>query len=97
VAYQANEADQFYHKYLYDAENRITDVYTSSDSVIWEHDAMYRYLEHGPLARTVLLALILSLNKFDNLSAALVFVYFVRLIYDLYYLHNLWRMNEIQK
>ncbi|MEP7377629.1 MAG: hypothetical protein ABI675_29765, partial [Chitinophagaceae bacterium] len=54
VAYQSNKPDQFYHKYLYDLENRLTDVYVSSDSIIWERDAMYKYLLHGPLARTVL-------------------------------------------
>jgi RHS repeat-associated protein len=43
--------DQFIHKYKYDADNRITDVYTSTDDVIWERDAHYEYYLHGPLAR----------------------------------------------
>ena len=43
--------DQFIHKYAYDADNRITDVYTSTDDVIWEKDAHYEYYQHGPLAR----------------------------------------------
>jgi RHS repeat-associated protein len=43
--------DQFIHKYAYDANNRITDVYTSMDDVIWEKDAHYEYYQHGPLAR----------------------------------------------
>lgn len=47
-------ADAFYHRYEYDAENRITDVYTSKDSVYWERDANYSYYKHGPLAQTVL-------------------------------------------
>lgn len=46
--------DAFYHKYEYDAENRLTAVYTSTDSVVWEKDARYEYYKHGPLARTVL-------------------------------------------
>ncbi len=46
--------DAMYHKYDYDAENRITAVYTSTDSVIWEKDARYEYYKHGPLARMIL-------------------------------------------
>jgi RHS repeat-associated protein len=51
VAYQPNMPDGFYHKYEYDAENRLTDVFTSRDSVYWERDANYSYYRHGPLAR----------------------------------------------
>ncbi|HVG16539.1 MAG TPA: RHS repeat-associated core domain-containing protein [Chitinophagaceae bacterium] len=54
VAYQPNQADQFYHKYGYDAENKLLNVETSHDSVHWEKDAHYQYYKHGPLARTVL-------------------------------------------
>lgn len=54
VAYQSGYADAFYHSYLYDAENRITNVLTSKDSVNWDNDAYYLYYLHGPLARTVL-------------------------------------------
>lgn len=46
--------DAFYHRYSYDAENRLTLVETSQDSVVWEKDARYNYYLHGPLARTVL-------------------------------------------
>jgi hypothetical protein len=49
-----NNADRFYHRYSYDAENKLTDVYTSHDSLVWEKDATYYYYKHGPLARTVL-------------------------------------------
>jgi RHS repeat-associated protein len=54
VSYQDGAADAFYHKYLYDADNRITHVYTSKDKVIWDEDAKYFYYKHGPLARTEL-------------------------------------------
>ena len=54
VAYQKGYPDQFYHKYSYDAENRITEVQTSKDSIYWERDALYDYYRHGPLARVVL-------------------------------------------
>ncbi len=47
--------DQYYHLYAYDAENRITDVYTGRDSVMLylfpEREAHYTYYKHGPLAR----------------------------------------------
>ncbi|MBL7729209.1 MAG: RHS repeat protein, partial [Dinghuibacter sp.] len=43
--------DQFYHRYEYDPENKLTNVYTSHDSLVWERDARYLYYKHGPLAR----------------------------------------------
>jgi RHS repeat-associated protein len=55
VCYQdGGNTDKFIHKYNYDADNRITDVQTSADGVIWETDAQYLYYDHGPLARTIL-------------------------------------------
>lgn len=51
VAYQGGSPDAFYHRYYYDAENRITSVYTSRDSIYWERDAAYEYYKHGPLSR----------------------------------------------
>jgi RHS repeat-associated protein len=54
VSYQPGMADEFYHKYTYDAENRITMAETSHDDILWERDARYTYYKHGPLARTIL-------------------------------------------
>jgi len=54
VSYQPGSRDQFYHRYRYDAENRLTHVETSQDDIYWEQDARYAYYKHGPLARTVL-------------------------------------------
>jgi RHS repeat-associated protein len=54
IAYQPGQADQMYHRYSYDAENRITVIETSSDSVYWEKDARYQYYKHGLFARTIL-------------------------------------------
>jgi RHS repeat-associated protein len=54
VSYQPGKADGFYHQYSYDAENRITAVRTSRDSVFWQNDADYQYYRHGPLGRTQL-------------------------------------------
>ncbi len=44
--------DRFFHKYKYDALNRLTEVHTSRDKMVWERDAAYQYYKHGPLART---------------------------------------------
>lgn len=54
VAYQPGQRDAFYHRYSYDAENRITNAETSRDSLYWEKEAYYEYYKHGPLARTTL-------------------------------------------
>ncbi len=51
VSYQDNLIDQFYHRYKYDADNRIYEVQTSRDGWIWEKEARYFYYRHGPLAR----------------------------------------------
>jgi RHS repeat-associated protein len=52
VKYNPGESDQFYHRYEYDADNRIRAMYTSADQVVWERDARYDYYLHGPLKRT---------------------------------------------
>ncbi|MEL7530986.1 MAG: RHS repeat-associated core domain-containing protein, partial [Bacteroidota bacterium] len=54
VHYQAGEADAFYHRYVYDADNRVKQVYTSRDGQIWDQDARYEYYKHGLLARVEL-------------------------------------------
>ncbi|WP_315823139.1 hypothetical protein [Paraflavitalea speifideaquila] len=54
VSYQPGEEDAFYHRYEYDAENKLTKVETSRDRVLWQRDATYQYYKHGPLARTEL-------------------------------------------
>jgi hypothetical protein len=64
VAYQKGHEDAMHHHYRYDADNRITDVYTSTapyplegfydEGVSWTADASYSYYQHGPLARVQL-------------------------------------------
>lgn len=54
VRYQPGSADRFYHKYVYDNDNRLVQTLTSTDSLIWDNDAAYTYYKHGPLARTEL-------------------------------------------
>jgi RHS repeat-associated protein len=54
VAYQEAEPDQFYHRYYYDADNRLHEVYTSRDGEIWEKDAKYFFQQQGALGRVEL-------------------------------------------
>jgi hypothetical protein len=51
VVYQRDQADEFRHKYEYDADNKLTNVFTSRDNIVWEQDAKYYYYQHGPLSR----------------------------------------------
>ncbi|RAJ75643.1 RHS repeat-associated protein [Chitinophaga dinghuensis] len=50
-SYQLGMPDAFYHRYKYDADNKLIKVETSKDSVYWENDANYAYYEHGLLSR----------------------------------------------
>lgn len=54
VLYQPQQLDAFYHRYHYDAENRLISVETSDDQIYWEREALYSYYKHGPLDRTVI-------------------------------------------
>ncbi len=51
LAYNEGWKDQFYHSYRYDEDNRLLEVKTSRDGVIWDSDARYTYYPHGPLKR----------------------------------------------
>src|SRR5690606_27372886 len=51
LSYNRGFADQYYQRYEYDADNRLTKVETSADGFIWMRDAEYDYYQHGPLAR----------------------------------------------
>ncbi len=52
--YAPGQGDQFIYRYEYDADNRLTDAYTSRNGLLWQRDAKYYYYLHGPLARTEL-------------------------------------------
>jgi RHS repeat-associated protein len=54
VKYNEELPDQFFHKYCYDADNRITAAFTSRDGKLWDKDGAYQYFKHGPLKRTEL-------------------------------------------
>ena len=64
VAYQKDKNDAFYYQYKYDAENRLTQAYSSIKAILDPNgisstltapyrklDASYQYYLHGPLAR----------------------------------------------
>jgi len=64
LAYQHNKPDAFYYQYKYDAENRLTEAWSSTQANIVSYgfgsslydptrrlDASYQYYLHGPLAR----------------------------------------------
>ena len=54
VAYQTGQADKFYHHYVYDLNQRLTEVYTSLDGTNKTLHAKYLYYLHGPLKRVEL-------------------------------------------
>jgi RHS repeat-associated protein len=58
VSYQPGEPDAYYHRYEYDGENRLTDVYSGRDEIMLnvfkEREAHYDYYKHGPLAAATL-------------------------------------------
>ncbi len=51
VNYQRGYPDQYFIKYAYDADLRLTEARTSRDSVIWEKDASYSYFPYGGMRR----------------------------------------------
>jgi RHS repeat-associated protein len=54
VRYRSGFKDRFFRKFEYDADNRLSAVFSSRDSVLWEQDVRYSYYPHGPLRRAVI-------------------------------------------
>jgi len=54
ISLQTGRSDQFFHRYEYDSENRVTHVYTSPDNLVWRLEAKYFYYAHGSLMRVEL-------------------------------------------
>lgn len=52
--FHGGNAGKFYHKYEYDASNRLLGVETSTDGIIWSKEAEYDYYEYGPLSSVIL-------------------------------------------
>ncbi|MES2389558.1 MAG: RHS repeat-associated core domain-containing protein [Bacteroidota bacterium] len=54
LSYNPGFTDRYFVRYTYDADNRLTALESSADSITWESDARYSYALHGPLHRTEL-------------------------------------------
>ena len=52
VGYNKGLVDQYFHRYTYDDQNRLTEAQTSRNDIKYDLDARYFYYWHGPLART---------------------------------------------
>jgi RHS repeat-associated protein len=53
VYYQKSKTDQFIYRYTYDAENRIKNLFSSKDDIVYTQEVQYEYYLHGPLARVI--------------------------------------------
>ncbi len=47
-------ADAFYHEYVYDKDNRLREVKTSRDGMVWSSDVSYDYRADGKLKKSTL-------------------------------------------
>ncbi|MBD0401561.1 RHS repeat domain-containing protein [Flammeovirga sp. EKP202] len=52
--FNKGQQDQLIHRYVYDADNRLLEVYTSRDGHLEALEATYIYYPHGPLAQVIL-------------------------------------------
>jgi RHS repeat-associated protein len=51
VAYNEGLLDEYFHRYFYDEDSRITKVFTSIDGKLWDRDASYQYYDFGRVKR----------------------------------------------
>jgi RHS repeat-associated protein len=51
IVFQKGQIDAFYHHYVYDADQRLSEVHTSKDGITKTLQAKYKYYLHGPLKR----------------------------------------------
>ncbi len=51
MQYQPGQYDGYRYRYLYDADNRLEYVYTTSWGSLWDEDLRREYYAHGPVAR----------------------------------------------
>ncbi|MBL4704802.1 MAG: hypothetical protein JKY54_09790, partial [Flavobacteriales bacterium] len=49
--YNKGETDQFFHRYSYDAQNRMVKTETSVDEVVWDREESLAYYDHGAVKR----------------------------------------------
>jgi RHS repeat-associated protein len=54
IHYQQGAPDQFSHRYIYDKDQRMTEVYTSTNGVVWDKDLFLNYYRYGALASSTI-------------------------------------------
>jgi RHS repeat-associated protein len=54
ITFQRNREDQWIRRYIYNQDNELLRVETSTDDKVWYEDMEYDYYAHGPLKREVL-------------------------------------------
>ena len=54
VSMNQKRKDSFFHQYEYDEDNRLKQVFSSVNGLLWSKDATYYYFDHGPLKRVEL-------------------------------------------
>ncbi len=64
VAYNENRPDQFYQKFDYDKDNRVSKVYSSRDKLAWDNDETYEFYLLGPLKRKIIGQDIITKNDY---------------------------------
>lgn len=68
ITFQAGTAEQFIHKYTYDADDRLIKAEVSKDNATWETISQYSYYLHGPLKNNTLGNNIQQLDYIYNLQ-----------------------------
>jgi RHS repeat-associated protein len=71
VAYQKRKVDSFYHHYVFDADQRLLQAYTSRDGVSRTLRAKYVYSLHGPVKRVELGGDVQGIDYVYNIDGSL--------------------------
>ncbi|MBA4057388.1 MAG: hypothetical protein C0490_21925, partial [Marivirga sp.] len=72
VAYQkGSTSDRFHHHYIYDVNQRLSEVHTSKDGVTKTLQAKYSYYLHGPLKRVELATNVQGIDYVYNIDGSL--------------------------
>jgi len=74
VSYNKGATGQFYHYYEYDADQRLSKVYTSKDGSTKKLEATYYYYLHGPLKRVELGNKLQGIDYVYNIDGSLKFI-----------------------
>lgn len=71
VAYQKGQVDDFYHHYIYDNDQNLTEAFTSLDGISKTLRAKYYYYLHGPLKRVELATNVQGIDYVYNINGFL--------------------------